>query len=210
MNKSKSRQYPKVFWISLIVNYLLLLINIYRWEFNFVIMMMLEEYVEKYLFFLLIILTIWTAIIAIYNTNNIKREKFIPFIVNIVTILVITFVPFTDIYLQYEFKSKLKTREKVVNMIDKNEIRIEVCCDYCDVINLPIGLQNLSKGGEIIVDKKIHGELIVIFYTFIGMADNFSGFLYSSNNKPPDKKTCGGDIIQVVPMKENWYFVVYT
>jgi hypothetical protein len=65
----------------------------------------------------------------------------------------------------------------------------------------------LSKGGgDIVVETKGKAKSI-LFFTYRGMLDNFSGFVYNPNDNKPSKSDFNGDFEQIKKVHKNWYYV---
>ncbi|MNR19056.1 hypothetical protein D3C85_1358200 [compost metagenome] len=47
----------------------------------------------------------------------------------------------------------------------------------------------------------------VFFFTFRGILDNFSGFIYSSSDQEPQQEDFGGDFKEIKRIDNNWYWV---
>ncbi|MEK1832858.1 hypothetical protein AAAC51_39785 [Priestia megaterium] len=55
----------------------------------------------------------------------------------------------------------------------------------------------MSKGGgDIVVETKGKAKSI-LFFTYRGMLDNFSGFVYNPNDNKPSKSDFNGDFKQI-------------
>jgi hypothetical protein len=103
-----------------------------------------------------------------------------------------------------DFKLNKKAREEVVQMIRNSSLKPNVP-HSSSLIQLPEKYHRLSKGGgEIVIEK--NGNLI-LFFTYRGILDNFSGFVYSPNDKKPSQRDFDGDFKQVEKLDKNWYFV---
>jgi len=67
----------------------------------------------------------------------------------------------------------------------------------------------LSNGGGDILLEKANEQYFVLFFTYRGVLDNFSGFVYSSDNKKPQLRQFGGYIKAIVKMKKHWYYISF-
>lgn len=104
--------------------------------------------------------------------------------------------------MDWEFHANKSDREEVVTLIEKEVIQPNVAHNK-SLILLPEEYRNLSKGGgEIIVED---GR--VFFFTFRGILDNFSGFVYSPTDANPRQGDFGGDVKEIVKLEKHWYFV---
>lgn len=65
----------------------------------------------------------------------------------------------------------------------------------------------MSKGGgDIALETKGKAKLI-LFFTYRGMLDNFSRFVYNPNDHKPSKSDFNGDFKQIKKVRKNWYYV---
>lgn len=115
-----------------------------------------------------------------------KRHRFcfIPLIIQAITIGIIVFVPFTRLWLKYNFAHYKEKREKTVEMVIAGELRPNV--EYnSSLIELPPSFPPVSLGGNQIVIEINDGKPYVFFYTYRGILDNYAGFLYLPKGGEP-------------------------
>jgi hypothetical protein len=136
----------------------------------------------------------------------IKRQGWKPVLIQSLTIVFIIFFPFTKIVLNMDFEKKRAERETVVKQVQEGAITSNA--SYNDsLIHLPKRYEKLSSGGgDILVEKKKQ-KWMVLFFTFRGILDSFSGFVYSSSGEKPRTGDFGGDFIEIEQLDEHWYFV---
>ena len=67
---------------------------------------------------------------------------------------------------------------------------------------------NISKGGNEVMLQEIEGENYVMFYTFRGILDNYSGFLYVPLGGDPRNflDLNEQDTTQIIQYSDNWYY----
>ena len=139
---------------------------------------------------------------SIINLFNNKEWK--PFAIQLLTVLLWIFFPFNQVILDLDFKMNKTEREKVVEMVINGTLKPNVSHN-ASLILLPKKYKRLSKGGgEIIIEKNNN---LVLFFTYRGILDNFSGFVYSPNDKEPNHRDFDGDFKQIEKLDKNWYFV---
>ncbi len=143
----------------------------------------------------------------IYLPLQFKKNRWratLPLVINLIVFLIVWFVPFTDIWLDFQFKSNWEEYTKVVHLIEEGEIQVPQ--DGYGLVLLPKEYRHLSRGGgEVIVDTR-GGVTRVFFFTFRGILDNFSGFMYRSDDTPPSPYDFGGDWKQIIKLRPHWYF----
>lgn len=183
--------------ISIIISSILLAVYIFSWTF-------LWNLMEVYPINILIIDIFITVITIIFFIINIKKIKtIIPMLINIITLLLIFFIPFRNLTLIFDIENNFDERNKIIENIEYKNLNT----NSLQKMELPFASKYLSKdGGEIFINIK-NENLFVLFFTFRGVLDNFSGLVYSSNNNPPDKNIFGGDLKQIIKEKDNWYWI---
>ena len=186
--------------LSLISSLLVILVSLFQWDLIDIIteFLMLPIWLFVYAFF--IIMTIWTLI------HLLKNRKWQPFVIQLITILLWLFFPFNQINLDLNFRSHQDKREEVATKIENGVIKPNVP-NSPSLIQLPKEYTQLSKGGgDILVETKGKAKSI-LFFTYRGMLDNFSGFVYNPNDNKPSKSDFNGDFKQIKKVHKNWYYV---
>ncbi|WP_229754461.1 hypothetical protein [Priestia megaterium] len=103
-----------------------------------------------------------------------------PFVIQLITISLWFFFPFNQVNLDLNFKIHQDKREEVATKIENGVIKPNVP-DSPSLIQLPEEYTQLSKGGgDIVVETKGKAKSI-LFFTYRGMLDNYSGFVYNPN-----------------------------
>lgn len=117
-------------------------------------------------------------------------------------------VPFTRIWLAANFRWHAAARERIVGEIASGKLKPNV--DYnASLIALGPGEPHVSAGGnDVVVEMREGGRPWVLFFTFRGVLNHYSGFLYVPDGG--DAETFG-DLShrkhQVVRYAPGWYFV---
>ncbi|WDM32536.1 hypothetical protein J8N01_19515 [Priestia megaterium] len=185
--------------LSLISSLLVILVSLFQWDLIDIIteFLMLPIWLFVYAFF--IIMTIWTLI------HLLKNRKWQPFVIQLITILLWFFFPFNQINLDLNFRIHQDKREEVATKIENGVIKPNVP-NSPSLIQLPKEYTQLSKGGgDIVVETKGKAKSI-LFFTYRGMIDNFSGFVYNPNDNKPSKSDFNGDFKQIKKVHKNWYY----
>ena len=186
--------------LSLISSLLVILVSLFQWDLIDIIteFLMLPIWLFVYAFF--IIMTIWTLIHLLQN------RKWQPFVIQLITVALWFFFPFNQVNLDLNFKIHQDKREEVTAKIENCVIKPNVS-DSPSLIQLPKEYTQLSKGGgDILVETKGKAKSI-LFFTYRGMIDNFSGFVYNPNDNKPSKSDFNGDFKQIKKVHKNWYYV---
>ena len=133
-----------------------------------------------------------------FNRNRIKA--FLPFTINMLVFLIAWFVPFTSIWLDIKFQTSKAGYEEVIVMVEDGRLQP----GQFGYVNLPIEYQYLSSGGRIKVDMS-DGVTSVFFFTFLGVLDNYSGYMYRSDGTSPPQGLFG-DWAEIVQKQPDWFF----
>ncbi|WP_246277414.1 hypothetical protein [Neobacillus endophyticus] len=91
-------------------------------------------------------------------------------------------------------------------MVVNGEIKPNVT-DNSSLIHLPKKYDHLSAGGGDIVVEKTSNGYNILFFTFRGVLDGFSGFVYATTDQKPLKNAFDGDIKEINRMAKNWFFI---
>jgi len=132
-------------------------------------------------------------------------------IILIFAIIVVVF-PYNGVVLEADFRYYLADREKVVAMVKTGDPALKPAPvrQFADIslqtMSLPREYRHLSKGGGEIVVQRKGASVKVFFYTFRGILDNFSGFVYASDDSGLEKEDFRGDFKQVERLRDNWFF----
>jgi len=153
-------------------------------------------------FLWLMVYGFFTVVTIISSIRFFKTKQWRPVLVQLFTVLLLFFFPFNKIVLDLEFHANKSEREEVGTLIEKEVIKPNVAHNE-SLILLPEEYRSLSKGGgEVIVE-----DGSVFFFTFRGILDNFSGFVYSPADVKPRQGDFGGDFKEIVKLEKHWYFV---
>ncbi|MED4285024.1 hypothetical protein P4679_24200 [Priestia megaterium] len=113
---------------------------------------------------------------------------------------------FDKVNLDLNFKIHQNKREEVAAKIENGIIKPNVP-DSPSLIQLPKKYKGLSKGGgEVVLETKGKTKSI-LFFTYRGMLDDFSGFVYNPNDDRPLKSDFDGDFKEIDRVHKNWYYV---
>ncbi|WP_238579198.1 hypothetical protein [Neobacillus niacini] len=194
----KNLKHNRLFFLSLASSILVILIAFFQWNLIEIITEFLMLPIWLVVFGFFIVITVKTIL------NLFKNKDWKPFTIQLLTTILWLFFPFTQVMLNLDFKMNKSEREEVVEMVEQGTLKPNVSYDSL-LIHLPKKYDQLSKGGgEIVIEK--NGNLI-LFFTYRGILDNFSGFVYSPNDKKPSQSDFDGDFKQIEKLDENWYFV---
>jgi hypothetical protein len=146
-------------------------------------------------------LTLATMVYLVAQFKKNLMRAVLPLLINGVTFLILWRVPFTTIWLDLEFRLNYQAYDEIVKMVEDGRIQP----NDIGLARLPSGYRHISRGGDIQVERN-DGVTSVFFYTFRGVLDNFSGYMYRSNDTPPPQHFMAGDWVQIERKQPHWFF----
>lgn len=198
----KSQKLPLVYWFSLTGSLIVILIQILRWEIAD-ILTWLEPFIEVVLYLFFLIVFMWSLVYWIRNKKENPRAS-ISLFINLFALLIVIIIPFNTIVLGLGFQLNYQKRATVVKMIEEGKLEEDTSGD----ILLPKEYRGLSKGGGRIYVEKYGETTAILFLTYRGLMENFSGYIYRSDNKQPDQNDFGGNFVKIIKLKDNWFWAV--
>ena len=188
--------------ISIILSILLFLFHWYLWD--------IIDLVTPFLILVpIIIILVFVAFVLIYTivyaAKEIKALKLracIPLLIIVLSIMFNLLVPFTKANLDFNFKLNINARNKVVELIENGELKPEETNE--NMIALPSKYKRLSKGdGEVMIDC-FDNHNAYIFFTYRGIIDNYSGFVYDSDEAALQELS--REYFEVEKLCDSWYY----
>ncbi|NGY88544.1 hypothetical protein F6Y05_36740 [Bacillus megaterium] len=193
-------KHSKFLILSFISSLLVILVRLFQWDLVDAIteFLMLPVWLFVYVFF--IIVTVCTVI------HLFKNKKWRPLAIQLIAIVMWIYFPFNQVNLDLNFKMHQNKREEIPTKIENGVVKPNVP-DSPSLIQLPKEDRVLSKGGgEVVLEPK--GKIkSILFFTYRGMPDGFSGFVYSPNDVRPLKNDFDGNISEIERVHKNWYYV---
>lgn len=209
MSKKENIKLPIIFWLSIIASTVAIVINIFRWSLFELLTPFLEPMLELAIYGFFLVIIIWSLIYGVIKVKSQKIKALIPAMINIAAVIIIVIVPFTAITLKMDFYFHLNEREDIIEKITNGELVPNVSHNN-RLINLPAKYRNLSKGGGDIIVEYENENPNVFFFTFRGILDNFSGFVYRSDDNEPQKDDFGCNYIELEKLQKNWFWMSCT
>lgn len=190
----------KLLQLSIISSVIAILFMFFQWK----IIDLITEFLILPILLLVFGFFIYVTVRAIITLFKNKDWK--PIVIQVITILILFFVPFNQIILHIDFKMNKAGRERVAKMVESGVLKPNVSYNT-SLIHLPKKYEHLSSGGgDIVVEKSSNGYNI-LFFTFRGIMDNFSGFEYTPNDQKPSKKAFDSESKDIEKMDKDWYFL---
>lgn len=115
-------------------------------------------------------------------------------------------IDYTRLWLRANFALKRTVRATVIARIQSGTLRPNVAHN-ASLIQLPAGLAGASSGGGEVVVERTRGGLMILFFTFRGILDNFSGYVYSESDRSPRDGDFGGEFFTIEKVAPHWYWV---
>jgi len=196
------RKRSKMAVFSIAIATLLIAITAFQWN--------IVEAITPFLA-LPLIAAVWlvvaiSTLLSIIHAIRYRREgrsAAIPLAICLGAIVAAIFVPFTEIWLRVNFYTKQSAREEIVAQVKNGELLPNVP-HSSKLISVPG--RGVSNGDRVIVEGD-RSNPYVFFFTFRGILDNYSGFLWVPNGADPagfgDAKDPGAEISH---FGGNWYF----
>jgi hypothetical protein len=119
------------------------------------------------------------------------------------------FVPWTRLWLAANERVHRTDRERVVRQVQEGSLRPNVSYNQ-SLIALGNGAPDVSKGGNEIVVEEHDGHWYVFFYTYRGILDHYSGFLFVPTGGDPRLFADASGRSTVMNTRDaNWFFLTH-
>jgi hypothetical protein len=150
---------------------------------------------------------LWSAAYVFWKAKerSIKRRIF-PLAVTTALLLILVLVPFISLYLKMDYHIHRSGREEVVRLIESGKIKYEGRSR--NNVKLPDKYKKHSKNGDVLLLVTDEG-CDVFFFTFIGVLDNFSGYLRVARDSEESVLSFFQEenLAEVSKIADHWYWV---
>lgn len=201
----QSTQASKLLYFSMLSSVLLLISLAFQWN----IIDVLTPFLGGALFGLVWLLALLSAALAFlhaYRHRSKGAHIFAPLIVSTCTLMVAFFFPFTQLWLYANFHLNKAAREQVLFNVKSGNLVPNVAHNT-NLIALPRD-SGVSMGGEDIIVEGPSSDPYVFFFTFRGILDNYSGFLWVPDGGRPEQFGDAGELgTEIESFGGNWYFI---
>ena len=202
-----SKRTAPVLITTVIVGTTLLLLNIFRWTLVEWLTPFIEPLLELIVSAAFFGVTVWALVYFIRKRRSKGALRSVtPLAINLLVLAIVIFVPFTRIAIMLDFRWRLEKRTEVVNAVMDGKMDIAQRGGRGDLIRLPVKYQGLSADGDEIMMTKRDQHVFIFFFSYRGILDSFSGFVYSTDNAKPENGDFGGNFIEVEQLRPNWYW----
>jgi hypothetical protein len=162
-----------------------------------------------------LIIAVWWVVVGagfasltcLTKVRTIGVRALAPTAVIVLSVLIVTFAPFTSLWLDFDYWLYMEERLEIVERVAGGELEPNVEHN-AKLIGLGDSYPLVSTGGNEIVVEEHEGKKYVLFFTFRGVLDNYSGFLYvPSGGSPSLFSDLNEEFAQIKLLEENWYLV---
>lgn len=157
---------------------------------------------------LLFLFSFAASVVYIWKHKCLFCFSTVPLSINLITFLLLVLIPFTDLWLKWNFIHYREEREKIVNQVLAGELQPNV--EYnSSLIALPSSFKYISCRRNDIVVEDHKDKKYIFFFTYSGILDNYAGFLYTPDGGDPAEYNDLHETAstQIVPYGENCYWV---
>lgn len=211
----KKEPYNAVFWCSIyfsvISGRMIMGTGFFRWTLMDILTPFLGFILMSVIWGLVIIILITSIVLSlIYLVTSVRRQKFIatiPLIICLFVVLGAYFIPFTKLSVSYDFRTNFSKRVEIVEQIQTGQLKITPTYgENMSAVVLPPDKTSLSRGGGEVLYQNNGSTTSVFFFTFKGIMDNFSGFIYRSDESNPFQTDFGGDYVELIKLRDHWFW----
>jgi hypothetical protein len=157
---------------------------------------------------ILFIVSLISSLICLFKLKKIGAYALLPLALNLLTFWLVASGELTRMWLRVDFALYHSSRDEIVAEVYNGNLRPNV--DYNgELISLGSQYPNLSMGGNEICFEQHRGKRFILFFTFRGIMDHYSGFLHVENGGDPSEYSDLSDSknTEIVHWKGEWYFV---
>jgi hypothetical protein len=157
---------------------------------------------------LLLVGLIWAIVVRVRSTVPGRAASY-PLLICVAGIATALYVPWTTLWLAANERVHRTDRERIVRQVQEGSLRPNVSYNG-SLIALKSGSPDVSKGGNEIVVEEHNGRQYVFFYTYRGILDNYSGFLFVPAGADPRLFSGAADVSTAMePRSAQWFFMVH-
>lgn len=184
----------------------LIALQFFRWPIINFITAFLEPPLEIAAGIALLVLTVLALIHAVRCWKTLHTQSLLPAAICFITIAVVVWVPFNQLYFDANFHILRHWRTTVAeSILSGPEGSTQNNGGRGNFITLPPQDFLLSADRVIAIDHR-GGKAFVLFLTYRGILDRFSGFVYSPSDDPPAKDQFLGDGIEIERLAPHWFW----
>ncbi len=149
-----------------------------------------------------------SSLTCLLKFKDIGRKSLVPIGIQAIAFFLVIYVPFTYLWLKADYMLNKEQRDMVVSQVLNGELTPNVEHNS-SLIHLNDDYSGLSRGGDDIIIESHEGLTYVFFFTFRGILDNYSGYLYVPEGGTPEmfSDLNEADMTEIKHVENNWYWV---
>ncbi len=198
---------PDVLWTATLSSVAVLLLTALRWTLVDLIGLYPLLLLQALVGLVFLSAMVWSILYVVFRRNA-KWRDVIPLLICVTAIVAVTTLPFTSLWLMYNFSSHRTVREQIVQDILTGTLQPDKSSSH-SLVKLGLDTPAVSMGGNEVIVEKHEGDTYILFFTFRGILDNYAGFLYVPENGDPKLfyDLNESDSTELVKYDTNWYYV---
>jgi len=206
--REKQRITSKALTIAVCASGAVILVSFFRWTLMEYLTPLLEPLIEMGIGIFFVIALIWSIVHSVKTWKHGATPALLPILICLLTATAAIFVPFNALTTDFDFRVHYAARMAVVDdvLAGKYDNHGESGGTRGDLIALPASVKYLSSGGGEILRFHHQDRTLIFFFSYRGILDSFSGFVYSSDNSPPTNGDFGGQFVEIIPLRKNWFW----
>jgi len=160
-----------------------------------------------FLVFIIFLIGLGFSLSCLFKFKQIRWLAIVPLATQLLAFVILEFVPLTKLWVNADFHLYESQRQEVVERVYSGELVPNVKYNS-SLIALGSEYSKISMGGNEILIQDIDGSKYVFFFTFRGILDNYSGFMYVPDGGDPKNfaDLNGEDVTQIIKYADNWYY----
>ncbi|HUM71227.1 MAG TPA: hypothetical protein PLK31_20545 [Chloroflexota bacterium] len=154
--------------------------------------------------FILVALILASVVYVFVRAGEGVKVTAVPLVINIGTLVILQLVPFAAIREEARYRYHAPNYQAVVQKVESGEWQP----DASGTLLLPTPYRNLSAdNGRFWIQRD--GEVVTVFFLTEQQGFNqFAGYVYRSDGRPPQNEGFPGQWHTIIPKQSNWYFCV--
>jgi hypothetical protein len=198
---------PPAGLVSMFASLALLLLYAFQWSIIDLITPFLFLPVQGLVWLMFVGVSVWSMVYWIRNRR--LRQSWTPVLICGASVCLVMTVPFTNLWLQYDFSVRRNARERIVQEVSEGKLQpIPGRGQFTKLISLPMGAPQVSMGGNEILEQIQDGKTYVFFFTYRGILSSYAGFLYVPTGGDPSAFSDLNEQSrrQIEKYSEHWFF----
>jgi len=189
---------------SLSCDILVIAVNLFRWDLTHLLTPFVEPFIEDIIYGAFAIFSFLSLLYIFYGAGKQKLRAIALASTNLIALGIVIFFPFTRLLVDVDFHLNLDRRERVIYLIQSGKLQPE---SGRQTMMLPMELRYLSKGGGEILIEKASGNLEIFFFTYRGILNDYSGYLYSSSIRNSSNAALIRGCREIINIQDHWFWV---